>query len=90
MKQHQISLSVLFKHVKSGGIYVIEDLHTCYMNEYVNGDRKTDDLLREFQNTGKIVSDYMTEEEIQYLENNIDKVVMERGNISEIVFIYKK
>jgi hypothetical protein len=45
MKQHQICISVLFKHLKSGGVYVIEDLHACEMPHYVGADLKTTKML---------------------------------------------
>ncbi len=34
MKQQITSFKVLFPHLKSGGIYVIEDLHTSYWKLY--------------------------------------------------------
>jgi hypothetical protein len=90
MKQHQISLSTLFKHLKSGGIYVIEDLHTCRMDNYVRGDKTTLSLIDEFINKGKIISKYISDEDSFYLENNIDRIEVKMGSISEIALIYKK
>jgi len=90
MKQHQISLSVLFRHLKSGGIYVIEDLHTCYMNQYVNGFKKTIDILNDFNFTGKIESMLIDPEESNYISENISKIEITMCNISEIAVIYKK
>jgi demethylmacrocin O-methyltransferase len=40
MHQQIISFQTLFPHVRSGGLYIIEDLHTSYWNEYGgNGTR---------------------------------------------------
>jgi Methyltransferase domain len=41
MRQQIISFQELFPHIKSGGMYVIEDLHTSYKRSYLNGHRKT-------------------------------------------------
>jgi hypothetical protein len=90
MKQHQVTISVLFKHLKPNGIYVIEDLHTCHIGSYVNGDEKTLDMLYDFQKEGKIKSKYITEDESNYLENNIGGLEVKMGRSSEIAIIYKK
>ena len=90
MKQHQISISVLFKHLKSGGAYVIEDLHTCEIPLYVGADLKTTDMLRDFQVNGKISSHHINMEESLYLEENIRSVEIARAKESEIAVIHKK
>jgi hypothetical protein len=37
MEQHDVSLTTLWKHVKPGGIYVIEDMHTAYWKKFGGG-----------------------------------------------------
>lgn len=37
MRQQLTSFLVLFPHLKSGGMYIIEDLHTSYWKEYGGG-----------------------------------------------------
>lgn len=37
MEHHQASLSVLWSHLKDGGWYAIEDLHTCYAPDFGGG-----------------------------------------------------
>jgi hypothetical protein len=37
MEQHRVSLMTLWPHLKSGGMYVIEDLHTAYWPKYGGG-----------------------------------------------------
>ena len=84
MGQQQISFGFLFKHVKSGGMYFIEDLHTSYWPH--NGFKdlygqkldinhgRTNTTIRMIENfieTGKIESEFMTEKEMQYLNDNI-------------------
>jgi hypothetical protein len=76
MFQQQTSLGCLFKHVKSGGYYILEDLHTSRLERFndENCIKTSLDILLEFNNTGKIVSNYMTTEEIAYLEKHIESV----------------
>ena len=81
----------MFKYLKSGGVFVIEDLHTCGIPQYTRGgDIETTNMLENFINTGKMVSNCMTADEMLYLETNIDKVNIEQGNVSKIAFIIKK
>lgn len=84
--QQQISLATLFSKVKSGGIYILEDLHASFMDTHMNpitnkplynpdnNPIKTFDMLRKYQKTKKIESVSMTQEEIKYLEENIYSV----------------
>jgi len=95
MHHQQISLGCLFKNLKSGGIFVIEDLHTSHLDMVPNfrqttTDTNTLEMLKDFNNTGKIVSNCMTQEEQDYLNDNISKCIIEEGRMSEIAFIYKK
>jgi hypothetical protein len=91
MHQQQITLGCMFKYLKSNGIFVIEDLHTSGNPAYTRaGDTNTTDMLRYFISTGKMVSNCMTDSEMEYLSNNISNVYIERGNVSDIAFILKK
>lgn len=38
MKQQQVSFGYLINHVKSGGYYILEDLHTSYRQAYIESD----------------------------------------------------
>lgn len=80
----QITLAYFFKSLKSGGIYVLEDLHSSIE---VNIPEKTKlwgwgepgfitplELLENFQKDRIIISDYLTEEEKNYLQENIASV----------------
>ena len=82
MDQQQISLGVLWDAVKSGGFYVIEDLHTCsgewptlYGYEVIKeGDTLTTDLLYSLEVGDNIITEtnYLSEEVI----NNIRESLM--------------
>jgi hypothetical protein len=79
MKDQQIVFGKVFKSIKSGGIFVLEDLHTSVSvaNDPNSiwgkqGQTTTLDMLEEFNRTGKIVSDFLTEDECKYLEETIE------------------
>jgi hypothetical protein len=80
MFDQQIALAKLFKALKPGGFYILEDLHTSL--EAANPEKAwcewgtpemtlTLDMLKNFIKTGKIVSDYISDEDKAYLEDNI-------------------
>lgn len=82
MGQQQISLAVLFPYLNSNGLYFIEDLHTSfwefgrvlYGNTIdINSSRSntTFKMLKDFIDTGSLFSEFMSAEEINYLNNNI-------------------
>ena len=83
MRDQQITLGKLFKSLKSGGIYIIEDLHTSLevfnpeKNIYGWGDSAktvTLQMLKDYQTTKKFHSDYMSNEELEYLNENVKSV----------------
>lgn len=89
MKDQQISLAVLFKKLRPGGVYIIEDLHTSmdiHENRFGLRDSKysTYEVLSNYNKNNVIRSNWMTEEEIDYLNANIDTVelyVPKQGDI---------
>jgi hypothetical protein len=88
MLDQQLTFAKLFRNLKSGGIYVIEDLHTSL--EVHNPDKRifgwgdpekttTLEMLKNFQNTNNIISDYISNEDIEYLNNNIKSVEIKQS-----------
>ncbi len=77
MEQQQVSFGYLFKHLKPGGLYIIEDVHTSLKNFYKgfgvkeNGSNNTFRLIIQYMATGDINSEYMSQQEINYLRLNI-------------------
>jgi hypothetical protein len=77
MIQQQISLGFLFKHVKPGGLYVVEDVHTSLPRFYhgfevdPTGNNSTLTLIHGFMTEAEIRSPYMTASEAGYLKRNI-------------------
>jgi hypothetical protein len=89
--QQQITLGFMFPHLRSRGIFVIEDLHTANHPEFTRpGDVATLDILREWKSTGKLVSNCMTPAEIEYLQKSVSEIHIERAAVSDIAFIIKK
>lgn len=76
MKQQQLTLGVLFKKLKSGGLYIVEDLHTSNRSPWMNDQDEisTLDMLKNISEKNEIISNHMTDEEKSYLKNNIESV----------------
>lgn len=93
----QISLARLFKNIKPGGIYMMEDLADQYypqggwnIKDLENFTDVTVNVLDKFNKTGKFKSPYLTKEENEYLESAIDKIILELRQDNNLAFIYKK
>ncbi|MFT5858027.1 MAG: SAM-dependent methyltransferase [Flavobacteriaceae bacterium] len=81
VRHQQVSFAFLFRHLKPGGLYIIEDVHTSLPEFYSDdfevdstGSNTTLKMINDYIATEKIVSEYMTLEEIRYLEQNIEYV----------------
>lgn len=85
MGQQQVSFGFLFKHLKNGGMYFIEDLHTSFWpyGEFkdlygtkldINEDRSntTVNTIEDYIKTKKFNSQFLTKEENDYLTENIE------------------
>lgn len=83
MKQQQISLGFLFKKVKKGGLYILEDLHTSIWETNLahGGGFITEDddmtslhMLSNFKNTKKMISNHILSDERYLLETEIESI----------------
>lgn len=101
MHEQQLALAYLFSCLRDGGMYVLEDLHTSTEAKMPSkavfgwGDPEkttTLDMLRNFQVTGCIVSDYLTHEQAKYLEENIESVTIydDKGDDVSITSVIRK
>ena len=85
-----------FKNLKKGGIYIAEDINfpenrsrKMYNPTNENVDLKT--ILKKINLGEKIFTKFMKENEIEYIQNNIENIKFYKGHDnSEIVFINKK
>ena len=87
------SFKILFRYLKMGGIYVMEDFK--YPN-YYNYNRNinhifVDQVLTKLKEKKIFPSSIFTNEDQNYLQNNIKKINMYKGNLkeSDISFIKK-
>jgi SAM-dependent methyltransferase len=83
MSHQQISFGVLFKKLKKGGVYIIEDLHTSlpeYFETVVHGiglfglnEDNSNSTIKflETITSGNPSSQYLTEEELKYIKENV-------------------
>jgi hypothetical protein len=80
MEMQQTSFGFFFKHVKPGGYYVIEDVHTSLLDRWSGYGADKDEsnttltMVNGIVRWGKVKSKYMKPEEIEYLNNQIEYV----------------
>jgi hypothetical protein len=78
MHQQQITFGTLFKHVKSGGYYILEDIHSSFRDYLlyptvpIEYDRTTYDMLRMIEQKQLGFSNFIDIETQQYILDNID------------------
>lgn len=97
MDHQQISLGILFKKLKRGGVYILEDLHTSDLN-YIetknhglslfnitaDGNNSTINFLNGLKENGPFINYYLTKEEYDYLKDNIASLeIKETSKTSE-------
>jgi len=79
MMQQQLTLGVLFPALKSGGIYIIEDVHTSFPDLYAGygveraGANSTYAMIDHFMQSGRIKSEYLTDIDAEYLTQHISR-----------------
>ena len=87
------SLKTLFRYVKKGGIYIIEDFkHPNYYDYNKNIDHiLVDQVLKNFQEKKLFNSNIIKNDDQSYLQKNISKIKIYKGNLkdSDICFIEK-
>ena len=91
MLQQQLSFGFLFKYLKSGGIYVVEDLVTSYWGfdrdqhkdfpSYFEDEDKitTLEYLKLLQKTGKSSNKFVSSEQNLYIEENFKQCEVFEG-----------
>jgi cephalosporin hydroxylase len=100
MDQQQISLGYLFKFVKPGGYYIVEDIHTSLTNVRVgygvepDGANSTLAMIERYIRSAppKFESKYMLPAEMQYLNDNVEFASLNFRNDGEhsLMCILKK
>lgn len=99
MEQQQISLGVLFPTLKSGGLYIIEDVHTSFPDLYAgfgvepDGQNSTYAMIDRFVRSGSMRSKYLSEPEADYLDKNISYCayyLRQNGRHSDLFACWKR
>jgi hypothetical protein len=99
MEQQQVSLGFLFRHVRPGGYYVIEDVHTSLPALWKgygvapDGANTTLRMLENFirSSSPAIRSRYMLDAEMTYLTEHIESVVLShRPKSRSLMCVLKK
>jgi hypothetical protein len=74
---HQLTtLATLFPYVKSGGIYILEDLHTSFCNSYVGYqcDITAYDVVYRLKKNLEVKSKDISVEQMKYIVSNISNI----------------
>jgi hypothetical protein len=78
MKQQQVSFGTLFKRLKKGGIYILEDLHTSRLEQLGTISPEdiitTLDMLYTIQYTKHVISNHILDDEKEYIKNNVEDI----------------
>ena len=93
LKDQIISLFILFKNLKSGGFFIVEEIDFPEKREDMRVGQEFPDLktiLNKIINKEDFKSIYINENEKNYFLENFDTIKFYTGNINEIAIIKKK
>ena len=93
LKDQIISLFILFKNLKSGGLFIVEEIDFPEKREDMRVGQEFPDLkkiLNKIINKENFNSKYINENEKNYFLENFDTIKFYTGNINEIAIIKKK
>lgn len=78
MKQQQVSFGFLIDHIKSGGYYIIEDLHTSSDGHYREADCEftSFDMLKKIKSGETYFSNYIDKDHQVDMVNKIESIVI--------------
>ena len=93
LKDQIISLFILFKTLKSGGLFIVEEIDFPEKKEDMRIDQDFPDLktiLKKIMNKENFNSKYINENEKFFFLDNVETIEFYNGNFNEIVIIKKK
>jgi len=77
----QVSLGFLFKHLNSGGFYIVEDLHTSFLNDWLQPLNLTCDsqetaynVLKRLEDNQQLSTPFIKNEDIKYITDNLKSI----------------
>ena len=94
------TLSILFKKLKSGGLYILEDMNQFHVFPELNpfkNELTPKQIFNRIKEKKIFKSSFISDEEKNYLIENIKEIKIETGamkinnaNVSDIAFIFKR
>ena len=100
LKDILTAFSILFKKLKSGGCYVIEDMDQFKALKELNpysGELTPIEILKRINNKQDFKTSFIDDESKKYLIENTKNIKIEKGsmkineiNVSDIAFVFKK
>ena len=100
LKDILTAFSILFKKLKKGGCYVIEDMDQFKALKELNpysGESTPLEILERINNKQDFKTSFIDDESKKYLIENIKDIKIEKGsmkineiNVSDIAFVFKK
>lgn len=79
--QQQITLGYLFKFLKNKGIYIVEDLHTSFMKDWLSPLGLCEDspetaynVLKKMEVNGELITPFINEDDIKYIKDNLKSI----------------
>ena len=93
LKDQIISLFILFKILKPGGYFIIEEIDFPEKREDMRVNQEFPDLktiLKKINNKENFESKYIKQDEKSYFLNNVDFIKFYKGNINEFAIVKKK
>jgi len=89
MREQQLSLLHLIGSVKSGGLYFIEDLHTCSIHHCYEGGQYPQDstiiLLNNLKTCTAVPTSFLSQANLEYIQSKILNVNFLKDNLALIV-----
>ena len=93
LKDQIISLFILFKILKPGGFFIIEEIDFPEKRDDMHANQEFPDLktiLKKINNNENFESKYINQYEKNYFLNNVDFIKFYKGNINEFAIVKKK
>jgi hypothetical protein len=90
MNQQITTFETMFEHVKDGGLYICEDTHTSYWEDYYGGYKKKDTFIEYSKNFVDALHGWHFKKNGQLFINNITKQVRGLHFYDSMVIIEKE
>lgn len=90
MKQQIVTFEELFPYISSNGVYLCEDLHTSYMNEFAGGYRKKNTFIEYSKNFIDQINAWFSEEPNRFKVTDFTRTVYSLHYYNSVLVIEKK